>query len=176
MPLLVRLPEGRRGGEVVTERTSLTAVLPTVLDWLGVDRPVRLSEAADLWQASESPITAEYRSYFAAVNRKTNTKTAARYPELAEQNHHTHVLFCQQFKLTVDSTGKRRFFDLLTDPGEQRDLAAEGLAAMDSCWEQYRSLMGQGRFTPFSYEPQNQAKPADSGAVLEALETLGYIQ
>ncbi len=105
-----------------------------------------------------------------------NTKTAARYPDLAEGNHHTHVLFCQQFKLMVDSTGKRRFYNLLADPGEQRDLAVEGLADMDACWERYRSLLGQGRFTPFSYEPPDQAKHADSEVVLEALETLGYIQ
>ncbi len=176
VPLLVRIPGGRHGGEVVTERTSLTAVLPTLLDWLGVDRPGALSAAADLWQASQLPVTAEYRSYFGTLNRKANARTAARYPELAERNHHTHVLFCQQFKLMVDATGKRRFFDLLADPGEQRDLAAEGMAAMDACWERYRNLLGQGRFTPFSYEPPDQAKHADSEPDLEALETLGYIQ
>ena len=34
IPLLVRFPDGSRGGEVFTEQTTLTALMPSLLDWL----------------------------------------------------------------------------------------------------------------------------------------------
>ncbi len=176
VPLLVRFPDGRNGGEVVSERTSLTALMPTLLDWLGVERPLRLSRADDLWQAAPSPITAEYRSYFGESNRRMNVRVASRYPELAARTHHSHVLFCEQFKLVVDATGRRRFFDLQADPREKEDLGGEASVDLDRCWQRYRRLLGQGRFTPFSYEPAAESGRADLEPDLEALEALGYIQ
>lgn len=176
VPLLVRFPDGRHGGEVVAERTSLSATTPTVLDWLGVERPSTMTEADDLWQAARAPVTADYRSYFGEGNRTANREVAEHYPELAQNIHHAHVLYCQPFKLIVDASGRRRFYNLAVDPEEQGDLADVDPENLDRCWANYRRLLGQGRFTPFSYEPPDPADTSEPEVDIEALEALGYIQ
>ncbi|MCZ7585980.1 MAG: sulfatase [Deltaproteobacteria bacterium] len=62
VPLIARLPNRRHGGEVFRPRTTLAALAPTVLDWLGVERPEQLRERPDLWEAASQPVTADYRS------------------------------------------------------------------------------------------------------------------
>lgn len=176
VPLLVRFPDGRHGGEVVAERTSLSATAPMLLDWMGIDRPAAMSGADDLWQAAGAPVTADYRSYFDEGNRIANKKIAVRYPDLPQSVHHAHVLYCQQFKLIVEASGRRRFFDLGADPDEQMDLAEVEQENLDRCWADYRRLLGQGRFTPFTYEPSDSVDASEPTVDVEALEALGYIQ
>lgn len=176
IPLLVRYPDGSRGGEVFTERTTLTALMPSLLDWLRVGRPAPLAGSPDLELAAQGLITADYRSYFEEQNRGTNAKMAALYPDLAGRIMHTHVAYCQQYKLMVEASGQRRFFDLISDPNEHVDLAPENSAALQDCWDEYRRLLGQGRFTPFSAAPPAWAEDSDSPEDLETLRALGYIQ
>lgn len=176
IPLLVRFPDGRRGGEIFAKRTTLTALMPSLLDWLQVARPEPLAGSPDLELAALDPITADYRSYFEEHNRGTNAKMAELYPALAARIQHAHVLYCQQYKLIVAASGQRHFFDLATDPQEQHDLAAEEPAALQDCWNEYRRVLGLGRFTPFSAEPPAWVVESDSAEDLEALRALGYIQ
>ncbi|MEE8278762.1 MAG: sulfatase [Thermoanaerobaculia bacterium] len=175
VPLLVRLPGGRRGGEVVQGRTTLTALMPSVLDWLRVERPEHLRQASDLEQAASEPVFADYRSYFAEQNRQTNARTTERYPELAARVRHSHALFCDRFKLLMDAAGRRRFFDLQGDPTEQIDLAPHSPPLLDSCLGNYHELLRRGLLTPFGdggTEGDRQGSPVD----LEALKSLGYVQ
>jgi len=176
IPLLVRFPDGSRGGEVFAERTTLTALMPSLLDWLWVPRPAALAGSPDLELAARGLITADYRSYFEEQNRGTNAKMAALYPDLAGRITHTHVVYCQQHKLLVEASGQRRFFDLISDPDEQVDLAPEETPALQDCWDEYRRLLGQGRFTPFAADPPAWADDSDSSEDLETLRALGYIQ
>lgn len=176
VPLLVRFPDGRRGGEVAPGRTTLTAVTPSLLDWLGVRRPPALRHSPDLDEASREPVTADYRSYFAETNRAMNAKMAELYPELASRVQHAHVLYCDRYKLVVEASGRRRLFDLAADPEERHELRLEeGSPPFAPCWQEYRRLLARGRFTPFAAGP-----PADSAASedddLEALRSLGYVQ
>lgn len=187
VPLIVRFPEGAGAGSV-ERTTSLIGVTPSVLDWLGVERPEHLSGAADLMTAAERTVVADYRSYFSESNRQTNATMAERYPELAARVAHSHVLFCDGRKLiarhdpspqeTKDGKGgtATRFalYDLEADPAEQNDLAPAGGAQFENCVRNYRSLLGQGWYTPFE---RSSDEPLEEQSLdMEALRSLGYVQ
>ncbi len=174
VPLLVRLPEGRRGGEVVAGKTTLTALAPTLFDWLGLARPPELAAAPDLDAATAWPVVADYRSYFAETNRKTNRNVAERYPELAERVQDAHVLYCGSMKLIVRGAGASELYDLEADPDELDDLAPGSPRELRSCAGSYRAVLEAGLLTPFG---------ADAGAAaeeprvdMETLRALGYVQ
>lgn len=182
VPLLVRFPGGARAGNF-PQTTSLLGVMPSVLDWLEIPRPEHLSAAADLESAADRPIIADYRSYFSESNRQTNAKMAERYPELAARVAHSHVLYCDERKLTArDAKGSGdepatefTFYDLENDPTEQSDLAPESEPVFENCVRNYRSLLGQGWYTPFESAPDSEVEghePLD----MEALRSLGYVQ
>ncbi|MEE8277986.1 MAG: sulfatase-like hydrolase/transferase, partial [Thermoanaerobaculia bacterium] len=119
VPLLVRLPRRDRGGEVLTQPTTLTALMPSLLDWLGVARPEALREAPNLEEATEAPLGADYRSFFSEGGRKANRRMARLYPDLASRVRHAHVLYCGPNKLIRRANGEISFYNLVQDPREQ---------------------------------------------------------
>ncbi len=174
VPLLVRLPGRRRGGEVVVEKTTLTAVAPTLFDWLGLERPPALAAAPDLDGATGWPVLADYRSYFAETNRKTNRNVAERYPELAARIQDAHVLYCGRMKLIVRGSGETELYDLEADPDELTDLAPEAPRELRSCAGSYRAVLEAGLLTPFGVDA---GSPEEEPRVdLETLRALGYVQ
>jgi arylsulfatase A-like enzyme len=177
VPLLVRNPHGRHAGEVSTGLTSLAALTPTVLDELGVARPQVLEDRPDLYHADRAQISADYRSYFSELLRKKNTDMARRYPRLAARIRHTHVLYCDPYKLSVDASGRVRFFDLGRDPDEALDLAEAGAEPRRACEATYRQLLRDGRYTPFAepVSPEEQRR-MDEAVDPELLRSLGYIE
>ena len=48
--------------------------------------------------------------------------------------------------------------------------------ALEDCWNEYRRLLGLGRFTPFSAPPLPGAEESGAAEDLETLRSLGYIQ
>jgi arylsulfatase A-like enzyme len=176
VPLLVRFPDGRRGGEVFADRTTLTALTPSILDWLAVPRPQSLRGAPDLKEASRRPVTADVRSYFEEQNRDTNAEMAELYPELITRVQHSHVLYCRRHKLIVEASGRQRLFDLASDPEEQLDLANREPSVLQACSNEYRRLVEEGRFTPFSAGLPEWAENWEEAVDLEALKALGYVQ
>ena len=172
VPLLIRFPDGSRAGEVVSDSRSTTQLTPSLLDWLGVERPQPLIGRPTLDEPPALAVTADYRSYFAEGNRETNRQMEHRYPKLAKRVHHTHVLYCGDYKLMVDATGRRRLYHLDEDPEEQVDLAATAREPLENCWEEYRRLLGQGRFTLFT----DGSTSDDADIAMETLRSLGYVQ
>ncbi len=169
VPLLVRFPRGHRGGETVERAASLTALAPTLLDWLAVPRPATLRQAADLEAAVPS---ADYRSYFDPAFTD-NQRMRTLYPTLAARVPSAHVVYCAPYKLIVHPDRAVELFDLATDPAERHDIAADRPPALRRCLAEYRDTLGAGRLTPF--DATLAAEPARSEE-LEALRSLGYVQ
>lgn len=175
VPLLVRFPHGRGGGKSWPERISLVALMPSMLDWLGVQRPPGLHSAADLRSASAEAVFADYRSYFSEQNRKTNATIRDNYPDLAARVAHAHALYCDQYKLIHDANGNALFFDVLSDPEEQFPLDPQSTERYQDCVRDYEAAIEAGLLTPFTAEEAEI--PGETPAVdLETLRTLGYVQ
>ncbi len=171
VPLLVRLPHGRDGGTTVPSVTSLTWLGTTVLDWLGVKRPAAWSALPTLLDHRGQEVTADYRNYFAGLDRKTNAQVAARYPRLAAQTSHAHVLYCGSDKLVVRADGRRELYALDDDPDEQHDLAATEPRRLAACEQRYRALLASGQLTGFDLPAPPSSKRDDA----EILKALGYV-
>ena len=176
VPLLIRFPNARRGGEIVSNAVSLLGLAPFILDNLGVERPETLREVPSLEDSSESQVYADYRSYFFDTTRKTNKKMADLYPELRQSVLSRHVLYCGPNKLVVDDQGAIEWFNVEDDPNEQENRAQQGLPAMEACLNRYRDLLSAGRFTSFSEtSPQIERDQKQGEIELEALRALGYV-
>lgn len=176
VPLLVRLPGAERGGEVVSGSVSTAALTPTVLDWLGVERPAHLTQAATLDLTGGERVLADYRSYFAEGERGTNIANLEKYPQLAETVRDAHVVYCGNHKLRVGEEGAVSLFDLASDPGEKEDLATSAGTELNLCLARYRELLNRDLLTPFD-EEVSEADRAEAESRLdeEALRALGYL-
>lgn len=172
VPLLVRLPGGRRGGESFAPKVSLTGLAPSILDWLGLRRPVEMSDRPTLEETADAPVTADYRDYFAEVDRRWNAEMADRYPELAGRVGHRHVVYCGTHKLIVSADGSMQLYDLARDPHEQRDVASRATEVLDRCRDTYDAVLAAGQLTPFDAAPRGE----DDGMDLEQLRALGYVE
>ena len=176
LPLIVRFPDARRVG-VVDERVSLVGLTPSLLDWLGIERPDHLQDAADLDGTAEAPLPAEYRDYFSESERAANVRMRELYPELPLRTAHRHVVYHGDHKLIRSARGETFFYDLAQDPMEQRDLSDDGLPSMAGVDELYRALLASGRFTPFDAEwSEEERREALERVDDEALRALGYLQ
>ena len=173
VPLVVRLPGARRGGEVFEPRVSLLGLTPSVLDWTAVPRPPELEDRPTLEETAEAAVIADYRSYFAEEQRSFNQKMRERYPALAERASHRHVLYCGRDKLIVSPRGATQLFDLAADPTEQRDLADGGGSRWARCRAGYREQLRTGLFTPFDHVAPEQSLDRED---IERLKSLGYLQ
>lgn len=170
VPLVVRFPNGRRGGSVIDRPTNLLRLAPTLLDWLGVERPEALAGLPAL--ESEPIAAADYRSYFDPAFT-LNQPMAKRYPQLAQSVPHAHVSYCPPYKLIVRSNRSAELYDLAADPKEARDLAATAPEAVRECIATYRQLLRQGRFMPFELDLETGTTDAVDE---ETLRSLGYLQ
>lgn len=173
VPLVVRLPGARRGGEVFPRRVSLVGLTPSILDWLAVRRPRVLAERPNLEETADEPILAEYRSYFSEGERGFNSKMRDQYPALAARITHHHVLYCRDHKLIVSPGGRRQFFDLAADPAEQHDLSGDDPAGFVPCLARYNQLFTAGIFSPFD---RSASQSPLSKEDLDRLKSLGYVQ
>jgi arylsulfatase A-like enzyme len=153
----------------VNRQASLVALPPTLLDWLGIERPPELAALPDL-EASQA--AADYRSYFDPAFVE-NQGMAVLYPALAERIRHAHIAYCPPNKLVVGPDRSLALYDLAADPGETRDLASDRPSALRECLRAYREAERAGRFTPFAAELAAEPPSAED---LETLRSLGYVQ
>lgn len=162
VPLMIRLPEGRRGGTRVSAPVSLADVLPTLLDLLG------LEPAAD---ASGESLTGLMRGEEAAP-RLLFAEYGARPDSWAKS------VWDAQWRYTEIQDGARRtaeLFDRRADPAEEHDLAAGRPDLVDL----YSAAL-DARFGPERRVVQDpDAPPAGTEldpATLERLRALGYVE
>jgi arylsulfatase A-like enzyme len=108
VPLIIRFPGGAHAGTVSREPVMLVDLLPTVLDYLGLDTPDGVQGESLL------PLIEEGASYGGERLR------------IAQFNDRLSFRFDQRWKVhvreTENNTGQIKLFDLQNDPGEQRSL------------------------------------------------------
>jgi len=109
-PIVLRVP-GEEGG-VVEARAQNLDLMPTILDYLGIDGEALGMEGKSLRPAIETG--QEVNRYLFGAQGQSRAVSDGRY------------------KLRFDlETGVRQLFDLANDPGESRDVAAEQTADAD---------------------------------------------
>lgn len=146
VPLLLKLPGNRRGGETVASPAHLADIAPTVADALGLDWPVRPTARSLLRPGPEvRPLYAE-----------------TLYPRLH--------LGWSDLRSVVDGRwhlvhgARPELYDLASDPGETRDVAAR---------EPERLARLRGELARF---PAGSASPSGvDPTVAERLAALGYV-
>ncbi|MFC1611111.1 sulfatase-like hydrolase/transferase [Myxococcota bacterium] len=174
VPLIIRLDGWRHLG-IVESRTTLTGLMPSILDWLRVSRPASLERAPTVLDYPSDEIVADYRSYFSESNRTMNVNMGLKYPDLAARVTHAHIVYCGPHKLIVRPGPRMELYNLESDPTEQRDLAPTESAVLARCTSTYRALVQQKKLTPFAGDqarPTAQEEPIDP----QTLRELGYIE
>ncbi|REK08709.1 MAG: hypothetical protein DWQ36_08630 [Acidobacteria bacterium] len=185
VPLLLRLPAAFPAARLA-DLVSTTAVAATAVDALGLPRPAGWDDFPSLYGISagtaeapdppQTPVLADYRSYFSEDARAMNAQVELDHPQLAAQVHHTHVLYCDRTKLAVRPEGMPTLFDLAADPTEQSDLWSAEDPLARRCFSHYRRLLGAGLFTDFdAVVTQEQRDAAAAARNEEELRALGYI-
>ena len=105
VPLIIRYPPMWAAGTRVTEGVDTVDIFPTIIDALGIEMPERLQ--------GESLLPLAH-----GVGRGYPR------PSVATRNGRTYAMRLARYKMILSTRGKRRVFDLATDPTEQRDVLA----------------------------------------------------
>jgi arylsulfatase A-like enzyme len=121
VPLIVRVPGSAVRGRIVDAPVSLVSLMPTILDYLGIDAPDAAFQGPSLRPLIEgssdaelSPVRSEVR--FIVLDPKN---------VLAEKVAFKHALIDGRHKLIKDFREQSyELYDLERDPGEREDLAA----------------------------------------------------
>lgn len=173
VPLVVRLPGARRGGESYERRVSLVGLTPSILDWLAVPRPAELVDRPNLEQTADGPIIADYRGYFSENDRIFNQRMRAKYPKLAARISAHHVTYCDDYKLVVSPGGRDAFYDIVSDPRERNDLVGADSTQLKMCLARYDEEVSAGLFSPFDGAASG---PPMSKELIKLVKSLGYLQ
>ncbi len=113
VPLFVRAP-GLVGAHRVDAPVDLVDLSPTLLDLLGLPLPATF-RGVSLLPVADDPVP--------------SPRTAAAY-----LGDGSRALIGRRYKLVVGPGRRQRLFDLLEDPGEQRDLVAAGRGTVALRW------------------------------------------
>jgi choline-sulfatase len=125
VPLLVRYPPRIPAGARVAQPVSTVGVFATILDLAGIEAPPTLQVgslvplARGESQNGGGPVLSELH-----VSPEIKPGAAPSDPQMHYDRRY-RLLRQGSFKLIENSKGETFFYDLSTDPGETRDLAAE---------------------------------------------------
>jgi arylsulfatase A-like enzyme/Tfp pilus assembly protein PilF len=154
VPLFVKFPRSRRAGETVQSPVALTDVFPTIVEVAGVPAP------AGLAGKSLTQTLAGNGGGGASEARRVYSETL--YPRL-------HLGWSDLASLTDDrhqfiESPKPELYDVVADPGEKRDLAADVPPA-------FRALSAALARIPRPLQPPGASDPE----AVKKLAALGYI-
>lgn len=170
VPLLVRLPGAARGGRRLRGLASLTDVLPTVLEVVGLD-PARAPEvqgrsllASDLER--RPAVFAEFGRPHYMLKR-----LVAKFPghDFSRFDRALRCIRTAEFKLIVGSDGSEELYHLPSDPGESTNVVARHPVEA----ARLRRALGEWSASFREARPGAPA-PDDDAVVLKNLEDLGY--
>jgi len=158
VPLLLRLPGAESAGQRVGRLVSLIDVMPTLLRLAGIEQALPPMQGQDLgpWISGEGD-TEEPWAFASALPEETATIVA--------QN--------EDLKLILDlETGAVELYDLVEDPGEQRNIASERDDLLDLMQQKVQAhLESVGSFP--SYRPTPTELSEED---IEKLRSLGYVR
>ncbi len=157
VPLLIRLPGGDGGGRRIQRPAALLDIMPTLLGLAGARTEAPLM-GRDLRAELNGPTTDEITPAILATGVKSRTGL--------------HAIRSGRYKLLLDEDSQEaRLYDLVDDPGERHNLAADlpevradleqRLAALRTA--NGRHSLGNPRLVPLAPD------------VIEGLRQLGYI-
>ncbi len=146
VPLSVKLPQGRRAGEVVERPVGLVDVLPTVTGLLGLEAPPGIAGATLLGPAPEG-------------------KPRSIYSETLFPRY--HFGFSDLAALTNDRYAyihgpRPELYDIVADPGQKRDLSADRPPPFRALRAELEA-MGRPRQAPGASDPEQVRKLAALG-------------
>lgn len=149
VPLLVKLPNGERAGEVIDAPAAIADIVPTILARVGLERPEGL-DGVDLFSASlDAGRTIYSESYFQRLHYGWHELVS-----LVGSRHH-HI-----------EGNAVELFDYRADPGERNNIAD---GQRRTVAEGRDELSAISRAHPF--EPPRVANPEDAAK----LAALGYL-
>lgn len=159
VPLLLRLPgqtEGRRVDRVV----HLVDVLPTLVDLLGLERPLVVHGASLLGDGTRPLPPVVYTGRYHDLVRD--------HPRFYDRTH--SAVYRDPLKLIARSDGSVELYDVRADPLETRDLAAERPAAVAALRSELAAFEAAVR-PLYGTDGGGAASPE----ALERLRALGYV-
>ncbi len=157
--LVVKYPKSARTG-VVNDPVSLVDVAPTALAALGYPVPKQMQGRDLLAPGPLSPRQLYGESYPCPALHRS---------DCPPEGCLTRAVFSWPFKYTASSNGRREFFNLATDPGEDHNAVA---SQPDAAKELGAEL---GRWTKTI--PATSAQRSNvGGEALQQLKSLGYVQ
>ena len=167
VPLVIRLPHGERGGVVSQEPVMLIDLLPTALDYAGIELP------AGVQGESLRPLIEGSKSYRGERLR------------ISQYNERLSFRYDDQWKVHVrqgeDGQSNVKLFDLVNDPPELFSLfadpsrAAEAQAKLDELVPRFQQWMNAQKDLDALYAGQI-ILDAVSEEVAADLQALGYIE
>ncbi|MCH2111539.1 MAG: sulfatase-like hydrolase/transferase [Planctomycetes bacterium] len=164
VPLMVRFPGGEFGGTTLPDPVMLVDVLPTVLDFLGLDQPEGIQGE------SLMPLVEGRASY--GSNRF----------RLAHYQNQLSFRYDQRWKVVLiqeeEQRAKAKLYDLLADPFERKNLLAqenaeESRAVLDGLIERFQAWREEARLLDEKLAPE-RIEGAISEDLARELEALGY--
>jgi arylsulfatase A-like enzyme len=158
VPLVIKLP-GRlsKGPMVIEEDVRLLDVAPTILAALGLD-PVLEFRGKSILPDFPSPENQMYSGVFSKAGGKTLSQSL-------RENGKKYILH--------HATGEEEFYDLTSDPGEERNLASQQTPEMLQLKKKYLELSERLGKREINLKKSATAAPPD---IQEALKALGYLE
>jgi len=159
VPLVMKFSKGLYGGSVVNDLVSLLDVAPTIVDWLGIDRPKK-------WVGSSllPTLVDKRRGKMKAVISEGNIK----------QGHNIVSYRSKRWKFILDERRrKEELYDLQKDPKETKNLAKmmpRKAKELEAKIAEHLNLVSGAVETPVP-----SPKTEDEKLIRERLKALGYI-
>jgi arylsulfatase A-like enzyme len=167
VPLLVRWPGRIPAGSVFTRPVTIAAVMPTLLDLLGVPAEGRIFQGRSLARAlrSGNPLREDRPVFLYRIPYEPHDEVG-----VWVDGEKFGVRDGDWKFLVAEKEGTTELYDLAADPGETRDLAAAepaiaaGLAEVLAAWREIVTL-------PDSLGIESELSDSD----IEKLRSLGYV-
>lgn len=128
IPLLIKCPDQHDDvkGRIFDQFTESIDLMPTILDWIGVDSP-RQCDGTSLLPFTQGIVPHDWRSevHWEYDFRDIEDTSLERELGIALDECHLNVIRNHQFKYVHFPSLPPLFFDLINDPSESRNLANE---------------------------------------------------
>ena len=169
VPLIIKFPRGEMGGTVVSAQVRLVDIVPTVLDYLGIDAGnLQGKSLMPLIRGEESGVRAAVAEYYKRPLALTY------YPHL---NNDKVAVRLPGAKLIVNvELGTIELYRLDDDPLERKNLFANpSREALELMADMLATLLNELQRIPKHPEEETKAPPMPEH-LKEQLKALGYIQ
>jgi arylsulfatase A-like enzyme len=176
VPLIIKFPEGRFKGTRISHEAGLIDVMPTILNYYGVD-----------WQSQPGGIDVDGRDLLPVIKGKrlkralTTSITSGFFFEgqpfkigLVENRRKIILTVPRKRALASGLTLSPRgleFYDLSGDPAESKNLRLKRMREIERFYPLFKSIAGKGRF----FIKQEGNKAVIDQQTRDALKSLGYL-